>query len=49
MSYLHLEARRLLKVFFQKLTQLSQGNNALDVPSSNMDGFNYRDMCISST
>jgi hypothetical protein len=34
---------------FQKLTQLSQGNNVLDDPASNIDAFQSRDACISST
>jgi hypothetical protein len=37
------------RYFFQKLTQPSQGNNMLDVAPSNMEGFLYRDTCVSST
>jgi hypothetical protein len=37
------------KYSFQKLTQLSQGNNVLDVPASNTDGFLLKDTCVSST
>jgi hypothetical protein len=33
----------------QKLTQFSQGNNVLDVPASNADGFLSRGTCVSST
>jgi hypothetical protein len=34
---------------FQKLTQFSQGNNMLDGPPSNIDGFLSRDTYVSST
>jgi hypothetical protein len=34
---------------FQKLTQLSQGNNVLDTADSNINGFLWRDTCVSST
>jgi hypothetical protein len=34
---------------FQKLTQLSQGNNVQDVAASNIDGFLWRDTSLSST
>jgi hypothetical protein len=34
---------------FQKLTQFSQGNNIVDSPPSNTDGFVSRDTCVSST
>jgi hypothetical protein len=37
------------KYSFQKLTQFTLGNNALGVPSSNMDGFLSRDSCVPST
>jgi hypothetical protein len=33
--------------FFQKLTQLSQGNSVLDSPSSNINDFPSRDTCVS--
>jgi hypothetical protein len=33
---------------FEKLTQYSQGNNVLDAPSSNINGFLSRDTCVSS-
>jgi hypothetical protein len=33
---------------FQKLPQFSQGNNVLDAPASNTDGFLLRDTCVSS-
>jgi hypothetical protein len=42
----HLSGR---KCSFHKLTQFSQGNSALDAPASYIDGFLYRDTCISST
>jgi hypothetical protein len=34
---------------FQKLTQFSKGNNALEAAASNTDGFLCRDICVSST
>jgi hypothetical protein len=37
------------KYSFQQLTQFSQGNNILDAPASNTDGFLWRDTCISSS
>jgi hypothetical protein len=37
------------KYSFQKLTQLSQGNNVLDAHASNTDGFILRDICVSSS
>jgi hypothetical protein len=37
------------KYSFPKLTQFSQGENALDSPASNIDGILYRDKCVSST
>jgi hypothetical protein len=37
------------KYSFQKLTQFSEGNNVLDAPASNTDGFPSRDTCVSST
>jgi hypothetical protein len=40
---------RCRKYSFQTLTQLSQGNNLLDAPASNTDGFLSRDTCDSST
>jgi hypothetical protein len=33
---------------FQKLSQFSQGNNVLDAPPSNIDGFLARNTCDSS-
>jgi hypothetical protein len=33
----------------QKLPQLSQGNNVLDAAASIIDGFLWRDTCVSST
>jgi hypothetical protein len=35
--------------FFQKLTQFSQRNNVLDAAATNIDGFLWRDTCVSST
>jgi hypothetical protein len=37
------------KYSFQKLTQFSQGDNVLDAADSNVDGFLWRDVCVSST
>jgi hypothetical protein len=34
---------------FQKLTQFSQGDNVLDAPTSNIDGFLSRDTLLSSS
>jgi hypothetical protein len=34
---------------FEKLTQFSFGNNVLDGPASNTDGFLLSDICVSST
>jgi hypothetical protein len=48
-AYQHLETPNLQKVIFQKLTQFSQGNNLLNAPASNTDGFLLRDTCVSST
>jgi hypothetical protein len=42
-----LENDDLLKVFFQNLTQFSQGNNVLDAPASNINSFLSGDICIS--
>jgi hypothetical protein len=33
----------------QKLTQFPQGNNVLDSPRSNVNGFLLKDSCVSST
>jgi hypothetical protein len=33
----------------QKLSKFSQGNNVLDAPASNIDGFLWRYICVSST
>jgi hypothetical protein len=45
--YLHLENDDLQELFHQKLSQFSQGNNVLDAPASNTDGFLLRDICVS--
>jgi hypothetical protein len=37
------------KYSFQKIIQFSQGNNVLDAPASNIDGFISGDTCVSST
>jgi hypothetical protein len=37
------------KYSFQKLTQFSEGNNVLDAPASNTNGFLLRDASVSST
>jgi hypothetical protein len=37
------------KYSFQKLTQLSLGNNAVDAPACNVDEILSRDSCVSST
>jgi hypothetical protein len=37
------------KYSFQKVNEFSLGNNVLDAPVSNTDGFLSRDTCISST
>jgi hypothetical protein len=36
------------KHFFQKLTEFTLGNNVLDAPASNTDGFVWRDTCVPS-
>jgi hypothetical protein len=36
------------KYFFQKLTEFTLGNNVLDAPASNRDGFVWRDTCVPS-
>jgi hypothetical protein len=38
-DYLPLETLKLQEVLLAKLNQLSQGNNVLDAPASNTDGF----------
>jgi hypothetical protein len=46
--YLHFENDGFLQeLFHQKLSQFSHGNNVLDAPASNMDGFLLRDTCVS--
>jgi hypothetical protein len=37
------------KYFFQKLTDISQGNNVLDAPASMTDAFHWRATCVFST
>jgi hypothetical protein len=36
----------LRKYSFKKVTQFSQGNNALDFAASNIEGFLWRDKCV---
>jgi hypothetical protein len=48
-TYLHLVKLKLQEEFHQKPTQYSKGNNVLDAPASNTDGFNSRDTWVSST
>jgi hypothetical protein len=38
-----------MKHFFQKLSQFSQGNDALDAAASNIDAFLWRDPCVTTT
>jgi hypothetical protein len=47
-AYLLLETWSCRKYSFQKVTQLSQGNNILDVPASNTGGFLSRDTRVTS-
>ena len=47
-DYLHLENRKMQRYAFQKLIQFSQGNNVLDAPTSNADGFVSKDTCVFS-
>jgi hypothetical protein len=35
-----------MKYSFHKLSQISQGNNALDAPVSNLDGYLWRDTLV---
>jgi hypothetical protein len=44
-----LENSHSRKYSFQKLDQLSLGNNVLDAPTSNTDGFLLSDTCVSSS
>jgi hypothetical protein len=46
---LHLEKPKLQGVFLSNQTQFSQGNNVLDAPTSNIDGFLWRGTCVSIT
>jgi hypothetical protein len=43
MPHSHLKTLRERQSSFQKKTQFSQGNNVLDLPTSNIDGFLTRD------
>jgi hypothetical protein len=44
-----LKNTRFRKDSFQKLTQLSHGNNVQGTAASNIDGFLWRDTRVSST
>jgi hypothetical protein len=44
--YIHLETSELQVDFLEKLTQFSLGNNVLDAPASNKDGFLLRYRCV---
>jgi hypothetical protein len=48
-AYHHFEKSTLQEVFLSKITQFSQGNNVLGDSASNIDGFVWRDTCLSST
>jgi hypothetical protein len=57
-EYTYLEQREPLstlkhlswrKCFFEKVTQLSQGNSILDATASNTNVFLSRETCVSST
>jgi hypothetical protein len=48
-AYVHLETQSCSKYSFQKLTQFSQENNALDATSYYTNGFLSRDICVTST
>jgi hypothetical protein len=45
-AFHHLENLDWQAVFLRKLTQFSQGNNELDNPASNIDGFLLKDTCF---
>jgi hypothetical protein len=44
----NLKAVIFWQYFFQKLTEFTLGNNVLDAPASNTDGFVWRDTCVPS-
>jgi hypothetical protein len=48
-TYLHLVIPKLKKVFIEKHTQFSLGNNAVVTPLSKKDGFLSRNICVPST
>jgi hypothetical protein len=48
-AYFHLENIIIRKYSFKKVTQFSQGNNALSFPASNIEGFLWKDKHVSST
>jgi hypothetical protein len=43
-----MENRHSKMCSFEKLTQFSKGNNVLNASASNLDGFLWRDTCVSS-
>ena len=46
---LHHENSDFQDILLSKLTQFSQGINALDAPISKKDGFPWRNRCVSQT
>jgi hypothetical protein len=46
-AYLHFEYYDLLEVFLSKTNPILKGDNVLDAPAFNTDGFLYRDICFS--
>jgi hypothetical protein len=49
MCFLHVENPEFQKVFLSETNSILTGNNVLDAPASNTDGFLLRDTCFSST
>jgi hypothetical protein len=48
-AYLHLETPKLQGAFLSKTETILTGNNVLDAPASNTDGFLSRDTRVSSS
>jgi hypothetical protein len=48
-AYLQLMKPKLQEVFLSKNNTILTGNNVLDAPASNTDGFLWRDTCVSSS
>jgi hypothetical protein len=48
-AYHHLEKPTLQEVFLSKTNLTLTGNNVQDAAASNIDGFLWRDACVSST